>query len=103
MDPREAATHLTKFLVNSVEQARASEAPFYHLEFDRVFPDDVYAAMIRDMPVAGHYRAATTSTSSTMVPPPASRSTCFPNTSAACRRKSASCGTRSAVRCARAK
>src|SRR3978361_727462 len=57
MDPREAATHLTKFLVNSVEQARASEAPFYHLEFDRVFPDDIYAAMIRDMPVAGDYRA----------------------------------------------
>ena len=26
---------------------RASdEAPFYHLEFDRVFPDDVYAAML---------------------------------------------------------
>jgi hypothetical protein len=33
-----------------------SDAPFYHLEFDRIFPDDVYAAMLRAMPVATDYR-----------------------------------------------
>jgi hypothetical protein len=57
MSGRDATAKLTSFLVESVEQARASDAPFYHLEFDRVFPDDIYAAMIRDMPVAGDYRA----------------------------------------------
>jgi len=57
MDRRQAVANLTEFLVASVEQARASETPFYHLEFDRVFPDDVYAAMLRAMPVANDYRA----------------------------------------------
>lgn len=57
MDRRQAVAELTEFLVASVEQARAVEKPFYHLEFDRVFPDDTYAAMLREMPVAGDYRA----------------------------------------------
>jgi hypothetical protein len=57
MDRRQAVAKLTEFLVNSVEQARVVEKPFYHLEFDRVFPDDIYAAMLREMPVAGEYRA----------------------------------------------
>lgn len=57
MSGRDATAKLTEFLVESVEQARASDAPFYHLEFDRVFPDDIYAEMIREMPVAGDYRA----------------------------------------------
>jgi len=57
MDRRKAAANLTEFLVNSVEKARASETPFYHLEFDRVFPDDLYAAMMREMPESGDYRA----------------------------------------------
>ena len=48
---------LTAFLVNSIENARASEVPFYHLQFDRVFPDDVYAAMLREMPQSSDYRA----------------------------------------------
>ena len=48
---------LTEFLVDSIEQARAVEKPFYHLQFDRVFPDDIYAAMLREMPVARDYRA----------------------------------------------
>jgi hypothetical protein len=57
MNRRQAVAELTGFLVNSVEQARAVEKPFYHLEFDRVFPDDIYAAMLREMPQAGDYRA----------------------------------------------
>jgi hypothetical protein len=57
MDRRKAAANLTEFVVNSIENARASETPFYHLEFDRVFPDDLYAAMMREMPESGDYRA----------------------------------------------
>jgi hypothetical protein len=53
---RQEVAKLTEFLVDSVEQARAVETPFYHLRFDRVFPADVYAAMLREMPVASDYR-----------------------------------------------
>ena len=48
--------NLNEFVAASVDAARSSEAPFFHLEFDRVFPDDVYAAMLRAMPVATDYR-----------------------------------------------
>ena len=47
---------LSEYVAGSIESARTSEAPFYHLEFDRVFPDDVYAAMLRAMPEATDYR-----------------------------------------------
>jgi hypothetical protein len=47
---------LSDFVATSIEAARSSDAPFYHLVFDRVFPDDVYAAMLRAMPVATDYR-----------------------------------------------
>jgi hypothetical protein len=57
MDRRQAVAKLTEFLVDSIEQARAVEKPFYHLQFDRVFPDDIYAAMLREMPVERDYRA----------------------------------------------
>jgi len=57
MDRRAAASSLAKFLVESIERARTSEVPFYHLEFDRVFPDDIYAAMLREMPGNTDYRA----------------------------------------------
>jgi hypothetical protein len=43
-------------VVANVEAARAVEKPFYHLEFDRVFPDDTYAKMIAAMPSAADYR-----------------------------------------------
>jgi hypothetical protein len=57
MDRHHAAAKLTEFLVASIEHARAVEKPFFHLQFDRVFPDDIYAAMLREMPVARNYRA----------------------------------------------
>ena len=57
IDRHKAVAELTEFLVNSIEMARASETPFYHLEFDRVFPDDIYAAMLREMPESTDYRA----------------------------------------------
>jgi hypothetical protein len=47
---------LTAFIVRSVEAARAVETPFYHLEFDRVFPDNTYAAMLAAMPNTADYR-----------------------------------------------
>ncbi len=48
--------NLSEFVAASVDAARASDAPFYHLVFDRVFPDDVYDAMLRAMPIASDYR-----------------------------------------------
>src|ERR1043166_1804235 len=46
------------FAVRSIQRGQAGDWPFYHLRFDRVFPDDFYAAMLDAMPVAdGGYRA----------------------------------------------
>ncbi|HET7848913.1 MAG TPA: hypothetical protein VFL51_07615 [Pseudolabrys sp.] len=56
MDRRQAVERLSKFVASSVEAARAVEKPFFHLEFDRVFPDDVYARILAMMPVAADYR-----------------------------------------------
>jgi hypothetical protein len=51
-----AAERLRDFIVTSVDAATASDTPFYHLVLDRVFPDDVYAAMLANMPDATDYR-----------------------------------------------
>jgi hypothetical protein len=56
LDRQRAIQRLTQFVAASFDSARASEAPFYHLQFDRVFPDDVYGAMLTGMPVASDYR-----------------------------------------------
>jgi hypothetical protein len=56
LDRQRAIQRLTQFVAASLDQARASDAPFYHLQFDRVFPDDVYAAMLTAMPVSSDYR-----------------------------------------------
>ena len=48
---------LTDFVAGSVRSAQADDAPFYHLRFERVFPDDFYAEMQEAMPVAEDYRA----------------------------------------------
>jgi hypothetical protein len=54
---RAAATRqLIDALVHSVGQARAVEKPFFHLEFDHIFPETVYDAMLAAMPVAADYR-----------------------------------------------
>jgi hypothetical protein len=53
---RQAIDRLTSFIEQSVDAARASDTPFFHLEFDRVFPDDVYARMLTLMPEAADYR-----------------------------------------------
>src|SRR3954453_2602701 len=55
-DRARAVADLTAFVATSIDAARASETPFYHLEFDRVFPEDVYTAMLAAMPVTADYR-----------------------------------------------
>src|SRR6476620_9407541 len=55
-DRRRAAERLAKFIVESIDGARAVEKPFFHLEFDRVFPDDIYAQILTLMPESDDYR-----------------------------------------------
>jgi len=55
-DRRQAASRLTDFIAQSVDNARAVEKPFFHLEFDRVFPDDIYAQILALMPESRDYR-----------------------------------------------
>ena len=55
-DRRRAVDRLAAFVAHSVDAARAVEKPFFHLEFDRVFPDDIYAQILKLMPVASDYR-----------------------------------------------
>lgn len=55
-DRRRAAARLSDFVSKSVEAARAVEKPFFHLEFDRVFPDDIYAQILALLPESRDYR-----------------------------------------------
>jgi hypothetical protein len=55
-DRYQAIERLSNFVTQSVDAARAVEKPFFHLEFDRVFPDDVYAQILALMPEATDYR-----------------------------------------------
>ena len=55
-DRARAVEDLAAFVAQSIDSARASDHPFHHLEFDRVFPEDVYAAMLAAMPVTSDYR-----------------------------------------------
>jgi hypothetical protein len=48
--------NLTKFVAESVQNAREGTVPFYHLQFDRIFPPDFYAEMLRTMPDEHDYR-----------------------------------------------
>src|SRR5919108_795602 len=57
MEKSESVANLIQFVVDSVRNAHADDAPFYHLRFDRIFPDDFYAQMIDAMPIAEDYRA----------------------------------------------
>jgi hypothetical protein len=55
-DRRRGAARLSHFVSKSVEAARAVEKPFFHLEFDRVFPDDIYAQILALLPESRDYR-----------------------------------------------
>src|SRR6266487_1557098 len=47
---------LIDHIAQRIRAAPAVERPFHHLEFDRIFPDDVYAAMLHALPIAADYR-----------------------------------------------
>src|SRR5881409_2632509 len=47
---------LIEFVAESVRSAREGSVPFYHLQFDSVFPPDFYAEMLRTMPDENDYR-----------------------------------------------
>jgi len=51
-----ALERVIEHVASRVSSARAVERPFHHLEFDRIFPDDVYAAMLRALPGNAEYR-----------------------------------------------
>ncbi len=55
-DRRRAVERLSAFVAQSVDIARAVEKPFFHLEFNRVFPDDIYAEILNLKPEAIDYR-----------------------------------------------
>lgn len=55
-DRRRRVAALAEYVAGSIVAARIVETPFYHLEFDRVFPDDIYAEMLRLMPETSDYR-----------------------------------------------
>ena len=55
-DRHQAIERLTNFVAQSIDAARAVEKPFYHLELDRVFPDDIYAQILNLKPDSSDYR-----------------------------------------------
>src|SRR6188768_502995 len=57
MEKSESVANLIQFVVDSVQQAHADDAPFHHLQFERIFPNDFYARMLEAMPVAEDYRS----------------------------------------------
>jgi hypothetical protein len=48
---------LQSSVVQSIDSAREVTTPFFHLELDHVFPDDLYAQMTSSMPEAKDFRA----------------------------------------------
>src|SRR5690348_8177415 len=55
-DRQRQVARLAESIAASIDVARAVEKPFFHLEFDRVFPGDIYAQMLALMPQARDYR-----------------------------------------------
>jgi hypothetical protein len=53
---RRSVASLSDYIARSIDAARAVEAPFFHLEFDRVFPDNVYERVLALMPNSADYR-----------------------------------------------
>jgi len=53
---RLVADRLRDFIVTSIDSAAPSDMPFTHLVLDRVFPDDIYALMLANMPEVLDYR-----------------------------------------------
>lgn len=55
-DRRGAVAALGQSIAAAVDAARVGTTPFRHLAFDRVFPDEIYNAMLTAMPDASDYR-----------------------------------------------
>jgi hypothetical protein len=55
-DRRRALESLSGFVASSVMAGRAGDAPFHHLVFDKIFPDDIYERMLAAMPLTSDYR-----------------------------------------------
>jgi hypothetical protein len=53
---RLAVERLRNFIAASIDASPSYDAPFNHLVFDRIFPDDIYAAMLASMPSTADYR-----------------------------------------------
>ncbi|HVZ53930.1 MAG TPA: hypothetical protein VG986_18320 [Pseudolabrys sp.] len=51
-----AQKELAEYIARSIDAARAVEKPFFHLELDHVFPDDLYARILALMPQSRDYR-----------------------------------------------
>ena len=50
------AKDLSEFVANSIESAQKGTDPFLHLVLRNVFPEDIYASMVKAMPVYEDYR-----------------------------------------------
>jgi hypothetical protein len=57
MEQSRSVKDLAEFVADSARNARAGSVPFYHLQFDSVFPPDFYEEMLRTMPEEKDYRA----------------------------------------------
>jgi hypothetical protein len=55
-DRRRAVEALSRYVAASVDAAQSHQAPFHHLTFERVFPENVYAEMLAAMPLSSDYR-----------------------------------------------
>jgi hypothetical protein len=53
---RLAVERVQDCIVSAIERAHKVEAPFYHLQLEGVFPDEMYAQMLVAMPLAADYR-----------------------------------------------
>jgi hypothetical protein len=51
-----AIARLSSFIAARVGAAKAFEEPFFHLVLDDVFPEDIYAGMLANMPSSADYR-----------------------------------------------
>jgi hypothetical protein len=56
VERRKDVKALVEAIVANIEAGRTLDKPFLHLEFDRVFPADIYAEMIAAMPSGADYR-----------------------------------------------
>jgi len=53
---KNAIESLSHAVAQSIAGARQLDAPFFHLQFDKIFPEETYEAMLRTMPKAADYR-----------------------------------------------